>query len=220
MIDDDELLLYRLGEHPAPDAIRRALEGDSALRARDAALRADLDALRATPVPVPAASVQRWRAALRADGTARARHAHAVRRFVPLALAAAALLTVGIGIGRWIASDRAAPVEIAATERSDNASALLHLATTRQALAALPSGEDRTARIEAIIADNRLHALAAERAGDRQLARVLRAFEPVLLQLARLDADTDAGVRAQLDFEARTMQTKLRAAPSNAVQRL
>ena len=59
-----------------------------------------------------------------------------------------------------------------------------------------------------------------ERAGDVQLARVLRAFEPVLLQLASLDADTDAGVRAQLDFEARTMQTKLRAAPSNAVQRL
>ena len=217
MIDDDELLLYRLGEHPAPDAIRRAREGDSALRARDAALRADLDALRAVPVPAPAASMQRWRAAL--HGAVAMKRARPTRRFAPIALAAAALLLLGIGVGRWIAPDQTAPIPIVAAG-PDNAGALLHLAATRRALAALPGAEDRTARIEAIIADNRLHALAAERAGDVQLARVLRAFEPVLLQLASLDADTDAGVRAQLDFEARTMQTKLRAAPSNAVQRL
>ncbi len=218
MINDDELLLYRMSEHPAPEAIREALAHDSELRARNAALCSDLDALRAMPMAVPAGSQQRWRAALRAGSDSGRRQR---RTLWQLTAVAAAALVIGVGIGHWIAVDRSAPIIVAMpVVASDHASVLLHLTTTRQALAALPEADNRVARIESIIADNRLHALAAERVGDAQLARVLRGFEPVLRQLTHLDADTDAGVRAQLDFEARSMQTKLRAPPSNAVQRL
>ena len=58
----------------------------------------------------------------------------------------------------------------------------LHLASTEQQLAGLDSAtpEERARLIETIIAQNRIYALAAERAGEPQLARVLRAFAPVL----------------------------------------
>ena len=70
--------------------------------------------------------------------------------------------------------------------------------------------------MEAIIAQNRIYALAAERAGQPQLARVLRAFSPILETVAK-GGDSSASL-AQLSFELRVMQGRLRAgadSPSN-----
>ena len=62
-----------------------------------------------------------------------------------------------------------------------------------------------------IIDQNRLFERAAEQNDSQKLARVLRAFEPVLLQLAAEDlAPEDAeALRAQLAFELNVMLTKL-----------
>ena len=57
-----------------------------------------------------------------------------------------------------------------------------HLASTEQRLASLGDAtpEERARLVETIIGQNRIYALAAERAGEPQLARVLRAFTPIL----------------------------------------
>lgn len=235
MIDDDELLLYRLGEHPDPARIRAALAADPELAARDRALAADLAQLGDWTPPGPDAAQQaRWQAAVvdaaeagyrtGSDSRAAAARQRARRRRPwALALAASLLLALSFQLGRQTASlptPMLATAPVPAPAEADTRSAWSHLAATRTALAELPAASDRAARVAALIAHNRLQVEAAERAGDPELARVLRAFEPVLQQLARTAPEADAGVRAQLDFEARALQTKLRATPSNSLQRL
>lgn len=227
MIDDDELLLYRLGEHPDPARIRAALATDAELAARERALAADLALLSDwTPHGPSAAQQARWQAALpqaptRIGLSARGGRRPATRAWIG-AMAAALLLALSFQLGRQTAPEPPGLAEVPAPRAAEVATrgAWSHLAATRTALAELPAATDRAARVAALIAHNRLQVDAAERAGDPELARVLRAFEPVLQQLARTAPDADAGVRAQLDFEARTLQTKLRATPSNALQRL
>jgi polyhydroxyalkanoate synthesis regulator protein len=71
--------------------------------------------------------------------------------------------------------------------------------------------EERTQLIQAILEQNRLFALAAERANEPQLARVLRAFTPILENLASERREADASDLAQLNFELRVMQARLKA---------
>jgi hypothetical protein len=88
-----------------------------------------------------------------------------------------------------------------------------HLASTEQNLASLGEAtpEERARLIETMISQNRIYALAAERAGEPQLARVLRAFTPILESLANGDGElTESGI-AQLGFELRVMQARLGA---------
>jgi hypothetical protein len=97
-----------------------------------------------------------------------------------------------------------------------------HLANTEQRLATLDSADpdERTRLIEAIIEQNRLYALAAERANEPQLARVLRAFTPILENLENERRDATASDLAQLNFELRVMQARLKAEadPSSTAQ--
>jgi hypothetical protein len=57
-----------------------------------------------------------------------------------------------------------------------------------------------------------MYALAAERANEPQLARVLRAFTPILENVAAGGNETSAGDIAQLNFEMRVMRARLNAA--------
>lgn len=73
------------------------------------------------------------------------------------------------------------------------------------------SGVNTTNLILDIIEQNRLFETAAEHNNAPKVARVLRAFEPILLQLAADDIapeDADA-LREQLEFELNVMLTKL-----------
>ena len=90
-----------------------------------------------------------------------------------------------------------------------------HLASTEQQLASLEGStpEQRARLLETIIEQNKIYALAAEKAGEPQLARVLRAFSPVLESLQTEGGDTSGSV-AQLAFELRVMQGRLGAAGS------
>jgi DNA-binding FadR family transcriptional regulator len=71
-----------------------------------------------------------------------------------------------------------------------------------------------------IIEQNRLFERAAEQNNSQSLARVLRAFEPILLRLAADDiAPEDAeALRAQLAFELNVMLTKLSRDTSKETQ--
>jgi len=226
MISDDDLLLYyyRDGLDPTERArVATALARDPELAQRLHRLVAQLDTAAEMPdVPVPAHIQQRWQAAL----TARARPRSSFRWQAIAATVAllAVLLTV------WV-SMKPAPEQVA---RATSPSAATpdpavyerglrwHLATTEQRLAKLDSAQpdERARLIAAIVEQNRMYALAADRANEPQLARVLRAFTPILESLTDERRETSAGDIAQLSFELRVMQARLKAdaAPSSTAQ--
>ena len=147
-----------------------------------------------------------------------ARRAQAGSRICDGMAAAAAVavvaLTLVIQVVTKTPPDQTAEVAApAATDASAYERGLkFHLASTEQQLAGLDSAdpEERARLIETIVAQNRIYALAAERAGEPQLARVLRAFAPILESLAHEGGDSSASV-AQLSFELRVMQGRLSA---------
>jgi hypothetical protein len=227
MISDDELILYhyRDGLDAAERArIGAALSEQPELARRLQNLVARLDSAAAMPeVPVPAAVQQRWqealeRAAQRDDRLADTRAPRAGRSFANFrwqaAAAAVAVITLILVIPKKpteveppvITKSPADPGDASAYERGLK----VHLASTEQQLAGLDSAkpEERARLIATIIAQNRIYALAAERAGEPQLARVLRAFGPVLEGLEH--GDSSASI-AQLTFELRVMQGRLGA---------
>jgi hypothetical protein len=106
-----------------------------------------------------------------------------------------------------------APEPVAADGTAYENGLKFHLASTERQIAALGDAtpEERARLLETIIAQNRLYALAAERAGEPQLARVLRAFTPILDDLAHGRGETTAANVAQLSFELRVMQARLGA---------
>ena len=99
-----------------------------------------------------------------------------------------------------------------------------YLGDARLVLADLPADDPQRRRqlVDEVIEQNRMYARAAQAQGDERLARVLRAFEPVLLALAEppTAADGDLGARSQIDFELGILQTKLNRSPSKIVQSL
>jgi hypothetical protein len=223
MITDDDLLLYhyRDGLDAAERArIGAAISADPQLAQRLQGLVARLDAAAAMPeVPVPAATQQRWQAALeRVAQSDSVREPARVPRAAWLSLrwpAAAAIAVLAVVVGIQLATQ--SPPQRAESATPETASAYerglkFHLASTEQQLAGLDSAkpEDRARLIESIISQNRIYALAAERAGEPQLARVLRAFAPILEGLAHDGGDSSADI-AQLSFELRVMQGRLSA---------
>ena len=236
MISDDDLILYhyRDGLDAAERArIGAALSEHPEIAQRMHALVSRLDAAAATPeVPVPAEVQQRWRSALeRASLQDEQRVERMPRRsfFTDFRWHAAAAAVVAVALvfvmknPKPSAPDQTAEVTVptAAAPESGDTSAYerglkFHLASTEQQLAEIGSAkpEERARLVEALIEQNRMYALAAERVGEPQLARVLRAFAPVLEGLAH-GGDSSASI-AQLSFELRVMQGRLGAgSPSN-----
>jgi len=225
MINDDELLLYYYRELDAAVRARiaAAISADPELGRRLHALVARLDAAAALPeVPVPAHVQQRFRDALdraaRGDRTqAAARPAY--RRPVWQMAAAAAVAVVGVMLWQSLRSTPRVSAEstVASNQTTEDTGSAyehglrFHLASTERQIASLgdASPEERTRLLEAIVGQNRLYALAAERAGEPQLARVLRAFNPILEDLADGRSETAAADISQLSFELRVMQARL-----------
>lgn len=230
MITDDDLLLYyyRDGLDAADRArIGAALADQPELAQRLHRLVGRLDAAAAIPeVPVPLQTQKRWRAALEKVALVQEigeTQSHRGRFAVVTWLSAAAAMVLAISavfhfFARMEPTELAAevtpPVEKPAAGAGD-ASAYerglkSHLASTEQQLASLENAtpEERARLVDTIIEQNRIYALAAERAGEPQLARVLRAFSPILESMRHDDADPAANV-AQLAFELRVMQGRL-----------
>ena len=232
MISDDDLLLYyyRDGLDAAERArIGAALAEQPELARRLHALVARLDAVAALPeVPVPAQFQQRWQAALdlavrepRVTPSRRTTFAHP--RWPAIAAAAAvAMIALVFGVQKAMTPTTPSGTVSAESDASAYESGLKrHLASTEQRLASLDDAtpEERARLVEAIISQNRVYALAADRAGEPQLARVLRAFTPVLESVADGRTQTAASV-AQLNFELRVMQARLGAAAASPTHTL
>jgi hypothetical protein len=239
--DELLLYYYRDGLDAAERArIGTALAQQPELAQRLHRLVAQLDTVAETPeVPVPPHIEQRWQNALAgaasaakndyvAAATATGSRIRSAFRWQTLALAAtvaALAVFVTLQVSMESRDDRTqagndvpppattlAPVETpqaAAYERGLQ----WHLATTEQRLASLDSAkpEERARLIAAILEQNRLYALAAERANEPDLARVLRAFTPILETLQAERRDADASDIDQLSFELRVVQARLQA---------
>lgn len=145
-----------------------------------------------------------------------------------LGMAIAATLALGIGIGYFLAEDAAVDpmqnVQIAGVQEPNGAipaslsrGLQVHFRDSRDQILGLNETEDRTMLILRIIEQNRLYETAAINGNSPKLARVLRAFEPVLLQLAANDLapEDEEALLAQLAFELNVMLTKLAAESSD-----
>jgi hypothetical protein len=231
MISDDELLLYyyRDGLDAAERArIGSALSEHPELAQRLHRLIARLDAAAATPeVPVPADTQRRWERALdRASQGAMTSATTAGARFLrslrwPAAAAAVVVLAVVLTNQMML---RLAPMPMTESASPPTQVALpmeeasayerglrWHLVSTEQRLASLQAAtpDERARLIESMLAQNRMYVLAAERADEPQLARVLRAFTPILETLAADRGELSVIDIERLNFELRVMQARL-----------
>lgn len=95
----------------------------------------------------------------------------------------------------------------------------LHLRESQQRISEFDSHSDTAKLIRDIVEQNRRFETVAEQNDAANVARLLRAFEPILLQLAATDIAPDdaAALRAQLAFELNVVLTKLSQQPSERV---
>lgn len=240
-MNDDLLILYYykdgLTETDLHD-VRAALERDPSLRARYERLCDDLAQFDAQYTVAVAADVTaRWHDSIdRAARIERQREQPAWRlRHIPSftwGTVVAAALAVGIGLGFYLSEQRQPEqvidpgivVDVAPEIRSPSIAFArglqVHLQESRQDLAALPidASEERAMLIMHTIQQNRLFERAAEKNDASDLARILRAFEPILMRLAmnELPPEDAEALQAQLAFELNVMLTKLERSASES----
>lgn len=234
-MNDDTLLLYYFDDGLSAGErreIETALREDAALAARYDALCRELDVVGDAEVAaVPEHFLARWHDTV--ERAARRERPVRRRRFVfllPSLLAAAAVagaFAMGLGIGFRHGADTPSVAPAVAATGTDDSNAVpavfvrgmqAYLLDARQELTAMPTDTagGRSQLIAQILAQNRMFELAAERNDAQNLARVLRAFEPILVRLAADDiAPEDAeALRRQLSFELNVMLTKLSSGTS------
>jgi hypothetical protein len=183
--------------------------------------------------PAPAHLKQQWHDAIdNAAALERGRTRTPASSWHPasvfLGMAITAALALGVGIGYFVADEGSSEyvpgVQVADTRTSAGAvpaslsrGLQVHFRDSREQLLSLPDSADRTLLVLQIIEQNRLFESAATNSDSPRLARVLRALEPVLLQLAAEDlepADAEA-LLSQLAFELNVVLTKLAAESSD-----
>jgi len=228
-MNDETLLLYHYAELPDEEAraIRHALADDASLAARYRRLCDDLDAIADAPAP-PLAPDRLARFQATIDRAAKLEHGRrpAPRsrvHFLSFLLGTAVTAAVAIGIGLATRQDvpvapAGVPVAMIAEPAPSAASPFtrslqVYFRESQLGLQDLPDtgNGERTQMIRDLIAQNRLFAKLAMENDAPQLARVLRAFEPILARLANEDisAEESAALREKLEFELNVMLTKV-----------
>lgn len=239
MITEETLTLYYFKDGLTAAEMQQveiALHRDADLANRYAELCNDMQRLEGTdPEPAPTHLLHRLHSSIDLAATAEVPDTLPTRppfRVWSFAWGAGltAALAVGVGIGNYFSADTAVnppgvapmtytPPSPAAGESSAFTRGLqVHLLKSQSDLADLPgdAAADRSLLMLQIIGQNRMYVRAAEANGSSDLARVLRAFEPILMRLASEDItpeDAEA-IRAQLAFELNVMLTKLSQPPS------
>jgi hypothetical protein len=218
MISDDDLLLYYYRD--GLDATQRARIGTALAEQPELARRlhrlvAQLDTVADMPeVAVPPYIQQRWENALGRLAPVKSKPRLFAAFHWQAAAAAVIAVVLLVTVQLLLRSPQEQPIADATPVQSAYERGLRwHLASTEQGLAELNGAqpEERARLIATIVEQNRLYALAAERANEPQLARVLRAFTPILESLAAEPGDESASDVAQLSFELRVMQARLKA---------
>jgi len=231
-MNDETLTLYYYNDGLSSserEQVVHALAVDPAVSERYQALCRELQGMVDTGTDKPPADmVQRWHDGLdRAIGLeVQAAPKPAVHSWsFLLGAAVTAALAIGVGIGIFISGDEqnVTPmmeelvVDNGAGNRSNSSAFIrglqVHLRESEQGLSALPAStdSDKALLIMNIVEQNRLFERAAEQNESESLARVLRAFELVLVQLAADDitAEDAEALRAKLLFEFNVVLTKL-----------
>lgn len=213
-ISDDDLLLFHWRDGLSAERqaeIAEALRRDRGLQQRYVELSTDLAVLADAP---EMGQDELFNARLRRSLGATPAHK---RRIWPIAIAASVLLAIAIPLGMRAPDQAELAADLANGQRVQR-SVQTHLLLASQQLKDLPSvpEADRQTIVQIWLTENRGLARAAEAAGDAQLARTLRAFEPLLLDLLRTPASTANADRQQLAFEWQVMQTKLAKSTSKS----
>ncbi len=137
-----------------------------------------------------------------------------------------AALAIGIGIGIYISGDEASetfmPDGLVAHNPNSNALVRgleMHLRESERGLAVMPlsASAERTMLILNIIEQNRLFEKVARQNDSKSIARVLRAFDLVLVRLAEDDITPEEAeaLQSKLLFELNVVLTKLARDTSN-----
>ena len=234
MINEETLTLYFYDDGLSADERRDveiALDDNAELAAQYRALCRQFEQWQEQDVAnAPAHLVQRWHDSI--DRAARAEQVepkksgesmHFMSFFWGAAVTTA--LAVGIGIGAYFSAETSTspPVDdlrvIVPADESISVPASftrglqVYLRDSQSELVQLPldSGADRSLLAMQIIEQNRMFERTATLNNSPELARVLRAFEPILLRLASDDISPQdaAALRAQLAFELNVVLTKL-----------
>lgn len=235
-MNDDTLLLYYYKDgltRAERRDVTEALAGDPAIATRYSALTAQLESLREESAP-PLAQDLKQRLHATIDRAAGAGHRAESRpkttlHFVSFLLGTAitAALVLGVGIGVWLSNGDGAdavPPVIADAVPADGGpferGLKVYFRQSKLGLETFPAenADQRAAIVATLIAQNNLYAHLAERNDSPELARVLRAFDPILRKLAAEDITPDeaAALRAKLEFEINVMLTRLMQESSKA----
>ena len=226
-MNEDTLILYYyndgLSERERRE-VEAAIHDDAAIAARyDDLCRQLNDFAETEPAAVPSHTVQRWHDAI--DREARLEHGRQQeprqKSFSGFSFAWGAAVAAALVIGISVTMTRVEPIVDgpAVTSTAFTRGVQVHFRYTYGQLAGLPvdSAAARTELVLQIIEQNRLFERAAEQNDSDDLARVLRAFEPILVRLAAEDITPQEAetLRAQLAFELNVMLTKLSRDTSN-----
>lgn len=244
-MNDDKLTLYYYKDGLTKDErldVTNALAADADLAARYQSLSESLSKMAdATPAAIPADMMERFHATI--DRTAKLESGRARTTSSPVHLlsffwgaAITAALAIGIGIGVWVGGadtvETGVEPPLVADVTPDNRAVPVvfqrsvhnYLRESERELANLP-GEaeaDRLMLIVRLIEQNRLFEKAATQNNSADLARVLRAFEPILVKLASDDVSPEEAeaLRAKLSFELNVMLTKFSHVASDGQETL
>ncbi len=228
---EDKLTLYYYGELDLAQKseLEEILRHDAACARRYQRLCDELESLSVTEEEqAPPQAVARWHAAL---DTAISREQRTTTQKKPWfdissfvwGTAVTATLVVGFSIGVWY-SDTTAVNTLSETGTAhdvpENSTTVpisfarglhAHLKQSHADIRDNTIDDQTSVLLLEIVRQNRLFERAADANNSPQLARVLRSFEPILLQLASdelTQGDADA-LRSQLAFELNVMLTKL-----------
>ena len=235
-MNEETLTLYFYGDGLS-DAeraeVKAALAKDPRLATRYEKLRRDLDGIAVDDTgTAPSHLMHRWHEVIDQAAKEEAverqptRSFHIGSFFWGTAVAASLAIAVAIGV---YTDDEEIPVPdpgatVVDTPAPDGTSALsrgllVHFQDSRSQLAGLSpdANGERSELVMKIVQQNRLFARAATQGDSQDLARLLRAFEPVLLRLAAEDISPQdaASLQAQLSFELNVVLTKLSRRLSN-----
>ena len=239
MISEETLTFYYYDDGLTAaerQAVEKALGSDPDLSARYETLCRELDGWsEPEAIEAPSHLVQQLHESITTAANAGIRESRDTKSsfgsiFLIWGGAIAAALVVGFGFGNYFSTDTGPllppdnyTVEVpgivdTAVPASFTRGLQVHLQDSQREIAELPveTSANRTALVLQIIEQNRVFERTAELNNSDNLARVLRAFEPILLRLANEDmapADAEA-LRAQLAFELNVMLTKLANRPS------
>ena len=237
-IDDNTLALYYYDDGLSDEErarVGKAILQDDLQAARYARLCCELDGMKeSAAAPAPEHLKHQWHALIEQQAQLERQKqskARKPRSFLIWGGALASMLVVGIAIGTFLKQQSPTELPELIIPSATNSS-VTPVAFQRGVQAYLEDRQGDLTRIKdhpsdrqslllmQIVAQNRIFEQVAESNNAPEIARVMRAFEPILLQLAADDISPEDAetLHRQLEFEFRAMLTKNQQSASKEAQ--